>query len=462
MKRTSIGITLLLLAILPSSALPWDVEVVDSGGVGGYSSLAVDASGEVHIAYFAGTLGHLKYALFDGDHWSIETVDDQYLTGHHASLDLDSWGNPRIAYRYYTGRAIRFASRSGTEWSFSEFEDDADMETDISMALDSADLPHVSYYDGYFSGEAHDLKYGHFDGSSWSTTLVDSPGQVGRGSAIALDSAGNPHISYYDETSVSLKYAHFDGSEWSVSTLDDVEFISFNFRTAIAVDSQDHARIVYSAYHNEGADWYGRLKYAESDGSQWTISVIEEALPTRDFRIPSVVLDQGDRPHVSYLLYYNVEPITGDLKYAYFDGAEWQREFVDTGDITDSAFSNSIDLSPAGNPHISYCENGTVLKHAASIPPAGLHEERDPAGFSLAPPYPNPSGRSTLVFVLPRACDVDLSLFDAGGRRVATLVRKRCQPGTHAARVDEALANGVYVCRMRAAGFTGVQKLVVR
>jgi PKD repeat protein len=72
-----------------------------------------------------------------------------------------------------------------------------------SIALDGAGNPHISYFD-YMN---YALMYAKWTGSTWSISTVDSPGDVGGDTSIALDGDGNPHISYYDYTNEDLKYA---------------------------------------------------------------------------------------------------------------------------------------------------------------------------------------------------------------------------------------------------------------
>src|SRR5205085_1302495 len=74
--------------------------------------------------------------------------------------------------------------------------------------------PQVAYYEG----TAHDLKYGTFNGVSWSTTTVDSANDAGAYQSIALSPSGNPLVAYsYFDGSMNIRYAVFDGTAWSIS-----------------------------------------------------------------------------------------------------------------------------------------------------------------------------------------------------------------------------------------------------
>lgn len=98
------------------------------------------------------------------------------------------------------------------------------------------------------------------------------------------------------------------------------------------------------------------------------------------------------------------------------------------------------------------------------------------AGDSDAPPTrtqiravsPNPAhGATHVAFDLPRAGDVDLSVYDAQGRRVATLLRATMAGGRQAARWDgtnEAgtrAAAGLYFVRLTANGHTDTKRVVL-
>ena len=209
-----------------------------------------------------------------------------------------------------------------------------------SIALDSAGNPHISYFDSTNA----DLKYASWNGWNWVIETVDSEGYVGEYCSLALDSNGNPHISYFGSMNDDLKYAVKDGSSWNIQVVESSA--SGLYAMSMTLDSNGNPHIIYAEYI---VDWANSaLKYAVWNGSVWSIQSVDVIRYAGGYS--SIVLDSMEHPHISY-------HDDNQLNYATWDGSHWRIQVVDGWNVT-GVFTS--DYHYDGDGFSSYSEwNGT-------------------------------------------------------------------------------------------------------
>ena len=206
----------------------------------------------------------------------------------------------------------------------------------------------------------------------WVVETVDrGEGDVGLYSSIAIDSNGNPHISYFDETCGTVKYARFTGTQWEMETIERVDYATMQgfgwieFHTSIALDSSDHPHISYNlAFVNPSE---GHLRYAEWTGSAWSIQTVDSRGSSGYAEHSSLDLDSTDKPHISYRG-------EGEIMYAHWTGSNWDIETVGP----ETPDSTSLVVDSEDNPHILYCDrDNNYLLYARKISDTWVTEAVD-------------------------------------------------------------------------------------
>jgi hypothetical protein len=215
--------------------------------------------------------------------------------------------------------------------------------TKCAIAVDTSGNPHISYRDGTIGWR---LKYAHWDGTDWQIAEVETTESVYGVTSIALDDSENPHIAFEKSigTGGQLWHAWWNGSTWQQEGVDSLVWTgTVGEWNSIIIAGDGYPHFAYTAYTNAG-DCY--LKYTYKDASGWHSEVADSILD-EEFTSVSMALDASDHPHISYY-----EGSADDLKYAYWNGSTWQTETVDaTGSV---GMCSSIALDSFDYPHIAY------------------------------------------------------------------------------------------------------------
>jgi len=192
------------------------VGAISGEDVGKYSSIDVDSAGRIYISYFDenyydGPTQRLKFAYWSGTSWMESIVDNSDDVGYYSSIEVDNTGKVHIAYYDNFRHALKYASGviSGGNWvwTIETVDDNSAADYDVgkyaSIGVNNNGVPFISYYDA----NAGDLKLANKPtNSQWVLQVIDKEGDVGKYTSLDIDSLGYPHISYYDSSLGDLKY----------------------------------------------------------------------------------------------------------------------------------------------------------------------------------------------------------------------------------------------------------------
>ena len=259
MKAKLSGVFVLILAIgllpaVPANSTsaqppePWEITCVDCPKWFGNLTdrgLRLDAQGHPHIAYGG---DHLYYATHDGNAWHYETADSSSAVGSSASLALDAAGRPAISYYDSLNQDLKFAYRDGSGWHTQTVDSGGpggDVGMTTALDMDANGRAHIVYSDSTHQT----LKYARSGTSGWQLEQIGATNRQVTAISLALDSAGDPHLSYYLHDPVSsrddLVYARRNAAGWTLETA--VANAGYLWSCSLALDRFDRPHIAYPA-----------------------------------------------------------------------------------------------------------------------------------------------------------------------------------------------------------------------
>ena len=134
-----------------------------------------------------------------------ETTSGSTSLGHYISIDTDSSNLPSIAWYDDDAGLPYLTDFSSLGVTYTVPVDECLDPTGLfcpvhgsglytSVSVDAADGVWVAYQDQISA----DLGYACLDGTTWTSQIVDAPGNVGSYASLAFNSDSEPYIAYYD------------------------------------------------------------------------------------------------------------------------------------------------------------------------------------------------------------------------------------------------------------------------
>jgi hypothetical protein len=226
-----------------------------------------------------------------------------------------------------------------------------------SLALDSAGTPHIAYYEQF-----HSLRHAWKVGGVWNTETVHmaaAPG-VGQYCSLAFDGAGVPHISYYDSRTFDLRHAWQAGAVWMSEAVDTVGIVGL--WTSIAYDpSDDTLNISYYDADPNRKDLKVAMRTSAAAGA-WARQTVDWVGDVGSYS--SIAIDPDGDVHISYY-----DTTNRDLKHAEQVAGVWTLNTIDAvgAEVENTGKYSGIAFDVDGEPHISYYDLTLAnknLKHA--------------------------------------------------------------------------------------------------
>jgi hypothetical protein len=414
----------------------WVSEIADPGGsVGEYSSIALDAQENPHVAYQDFGALDLEYAKKIDGAWFRETVDSAGSVGAYASLSIDGDGNPMIAYYDEIADHLKFARRSA---------------------------------------------------GAWIVETVDQSGAVGELCAIDIDALGNPMVSYYDAGNGDLKLAESGvqitspagGASWAVGSLQTITWRGLGEVTislsadggqtfvALPGPTQEDA---YSLRVPHVPTRFARLKIERATPRAFALS---DSFFSIAATIALTKFDSAWEADGGLRLSWQTDPAPPTIEGYRLERSDTGFQPLHAGLLAVAEFVDRTAPRERIARYRLIAVNGLgeeyVVGEKASIP-AAL------GGRDLAA-IPNPArgGQTRVLYRAPAehplgggSARLDLAVFDASGRRVVTLAAGALPAGLQSVTWDgrdsdgREVAAGTYLLRLSWGGAAAISERIV-
>jgi len=314
---------------LTSSWTTTEVVSTESTDTSSNPSIAVDVAGNVHIAWedetdYAGSgeawdIFYKRWNASTSTWITTEVVStESTIVSNEPSLAVDAEGNVHIAWRKWTGTDFDiFYKRwdsSTSLWTISEVvsTESTGYSFHPSLAIDGAGNVHTTWEDwtDYAgSGTDYDIFYKCWNVSTslWTTTEVVSTESILNSNypTLTTDATRNVHIVWEDETNYAGAGGDYDifykcwnvsTYSWTMTEVVSTESTDASSWSSLDADALGNANIVWqdsTDYAGNGTDWDIFYKRRDTSTSLWTTTEVVSTESTDDSYYPSICVDSS-------------------------------------------------------------------------------------------------------------------------------------------------------------------------
>jgi len=389
------------------------VNILSTPGSSRNPYVAVNSSGTTYIVWEDTSPGNSEIYLlkWNGNEWvdadgsgqesiNISKTEGPLAQSEYPSLCLDNSGNPHIAWHdlIFANPEIYYLKLGQESKNISNTTNSSFYP---SLSLDSSGNPHIAWKD-YISGNNYDIYYLKWNGSEWvdadgsgreSINVSTNTGYSGFPS-LCIDSAGNPHIAWEDNTSGNneIYYLKWDGEKkkWvDASGSSGHESINVSTNTGDSRNPSlrlDSAGNPHLAWDNNAGSTFFDIYYLEWNGWEWVDadgsgqeSINVSKTSGLDSANPSLYLDSSENPHITWFERASVNNPNTDIYYLKWNGAAWVdvdgsgQESKNVLNTSEGSRDPSLYLDAFGKPHIAWTDstsgNSDIYYLQWNIPP---------------------------------------------------------------------------------------------
>jgi hypothetical protein len=308
------------------------------------TELKIDSQGNIH-AVFVNKNSEIKYAKRSNDNWTFESVKigDWAPSAQWVSLALDAQDRVHLAFFDHNNNQILYATQTVAGWKALLVAAAYNSQCRIA-AYGSGDV-YIAFNTGSDSANFGKIFLAHIDAAGVVSIEEVETGDVGYGPSLAVDAAGRPHLTYFDNQLQKLKYAFKGDNGWQISVVDNA--LMTGWQNALALDAQGWPHIAYYDYIR------GNLKYAYKNSSGWHRTTIDSTGQVGQY--PALAFGPRGKLFFAYF-----DATLKDLKIAYKEGSGWKKVALDQDG--DTGYHISLVTDNLGEACLLYYDYDSVSK----------------------------------------------------------------------------------------------------